>query len=367
MLRLVPQSWPAPVTRADRAAVGRVLARGLYLGGPETAAFEAELAASLGVRHAVGAASGTAALTLALKACGVRPGDRVATVSLTATATVAAVEDAGAAPVFVDVDERRLTMDPGALAAALRSGPRVRAVVAVHLYGQPADLPRLRALCRSRGAALVEDCAQALGASLAGRPCGAWGDAAALSFHPSKNLAAAGDAGALVTASASAASRARRLREYGWRRRLVAEEPGTNARLDELQAALLRARLPRLAADAARRESAAARYDALLRDSGLTLPARVPGAVHAWHQYAVRARRRDALRRHLRARGVSTAVLYPVPVHLQPAYRRRFPVRAGALARTEAACRELLCLPMSPRLTPADQRQVAAAVRSWRG
>jgi dTDP-4-amino-4,6-dideoxygalactose transaminase len=314
----------------------------------------------------VGVGSGTEAVHLALRACGVGPGDAVLTVSHTAVATVAAIELAGAAAVLVDIDPATYTMSPASLEEALgrlRPGAgRPRAVIPVHLYGQPADMPAIMDIARRHGLLVIEDCAQAHGAALAGRLAGTWGDAAAFSFYPTKNLGALGDGGAVAAATPELAGRLRMLREYGWRERYVSELPGgMNARLDEVQAAILRVKLRHLDADNRRRREHAARYDALLADSGLTLPSPRQSATHVYHQYVVAAPRRDELREHLRAGGVGTLIHYPVPVHLQPAYAGRVAVPVP-LRHTEQACRHILSLPMYPELSEGQGRAVAELI-----
>src|SRR5271170_3306998 len=278
--RPIPQTDPRAgylerKTEID-AAIARVLASGQYILGPEVAAFEAAFAAWLGLGHAVGAGSGTDAIELALRACGIASGDLVFTVSHTAVATVAAIERAGAIPVLVDIEPGAFTMDPAALAAALRDPPpgRPAAILPVHLYGEAADLAPLLELARRHGLRLIEDCAQSLGATYRGRLAGSFGDIACFSFYPTKNLAALGDAGMTATDDPGLAIALRELREYGWRERYVSARTGINTRLDPLQAAILGARLPRLADDNARRQSIAARYDAGLAGLPLQLPRR---------------------------------------------------------------------------------------------
>ncbi|RME35204.1 MAG: DegT/DnrJ/EryC1/StrS family aminotransferase, partial [Thermoflexia bacterium] len=285
------------------AAIGRVLARGRFILGEEVATFEEEFAAACGVACAVGVASGTDALHLALRACGIGPGDEVITVSHTAVATVAAIELAGARPVLVDVDPRRYTMDPARVEE--RITPRTRAILPVHLYGCPADLAPLLEMARRYGLLLIEDCAQAHGARYRGRPVGSWGEIAAFSFYPTKNLGAFGDGGAVVTNDPTLAERVRLLREYGWARRYISHLRGTNSRLDELQAAVLRVKLRYLESWNARRREIAALYRELLSEGvarwGLVLPEEPPDARHVYHLYVVRTPHRDALREHLKS------------------------------------------------------------------
>lgn len=344
------------------AAVARTLAGGWYILGEEVRAFEAEFAAYLGVAHAVGVASGTDAVMLALRACGIGPGDEVITVSHTAVATVAAIELCGAAPHLVDVDPDTLTLSPAALAGAIT--PRTRAVIPVHLYGHPADMDPILAVARAHHLLVIEDCAQAHGARYRGRMVGTMGDAAAFSFYPTKNLAAMGDGGAVATNRPDVAERLRLLRQYGWRERYISDVGGYNSRLDELQAAVLRVRLRHLDDEnAARRRLAAVYRDALAASAVITPQAR-PDDIDVCHLYVIRAERRDALQSFLHDRGISTAVHYPVPVHLQPAYAR-LGYDPGSLPHTEAAAHSILSLPMFPDLPSESALAVAAAIADF--
>lgn len=373
----VPQTDPKAGYLAHQAeidgALGRALASGWYILGQETAAFEKEFAAFVGVAHGLGVASGTDALVVALRACGVRPGDGVITVAHTAVATVAAVELAGAVPILADIDPLRFTLSPASLENTIRqhqaqpAGRTVplKAVVGVHLYGQPADLPALEAITRQHGLTLIEDCAQSHGASLGGRATGTWGRAAAFSFYPTKNLGALGDGGAVVTSDPEVARQARLLREYGWQERYVSHIPGLNSRLDEVQAAVLRVKLRHLEAENQRRQALARRYDEAVTAAGLTAPAVAAQATHVFHQYVVRTPARDRLRAFLGERGVGTLIHYPVPIHLQPAYRDRLELAPGGLPETEAAAREVLSLPMFPQLTDEQVERVCEALREW--
>jgi dTDP-4-amino-4,6-dideoxygalactose transaminase len=352
------------------AAIARVLVGGQYILGPEVAAFEAEFAAWLGTAHAVGAGSGTDAIELALRACGIGEGgkgDLVFTVSHTAVATVAAIERAGAVPVLVDIEPGGFTMDPSALEAALRDPPpgRPAAILPVHLYGEPADLLPILKLARRHKMRVIEDCAQSHGAVYRGARTGSLGDIACFSFYPTKNLGALGDAGMTATNDAGLAVALREIREYGWRERYVSARVGINTRLDPLQAAILGARLPCLEADNARRQAIAARYDEGLAGLPLDLPRRRADASHVFHQYVIRSRRRDLLREHLRAAQIGTGIHYPVPVHEQPAYRARFgECPAGLPETTQAAC-EILSLPIYPQLGSAAVDRVIAEIRGF--
>ena len=368
----IPQTDPLAGYRdqaaAIDAAVARVLHGGRYILGEEVAAFEREFAEVLGARHAVGVASGTDALVLGLKALGVGPGDGVATVSHTAVATVAAIELTGATPILVDVDPTSFTMCVADLEAMLDRPPLpVKAVIPVHLYGHPADLPRILALASRHGAAVLEDAAQAHGAELDGRRVGNWGALAAFSFYPTKNLGAFGDAGAVVANDDDLAARIRSLREYGWRERYVSDVAGANSRLDELQAAILRVKLARLEADNGRRRAIAQAYAEGLAGLPLILPGEGPTARHVYHQYVVRTPGRDPVRAGLAERGIGSAVHYPLPVHLQPAYRGRLPTGPARLAVTEAIAPEILSLPIYPQLRLTAVAQVTDALRTILG
>ncbi|MCS6844620.1 MAG: DegT/DnrJ/EryC1/StrS family aminotransferase [Caldilineales bacterium] len=357
------QAAHAELAQELEAAALEVLRSGWYVLGEQVRRFEAEFAAWLGLpaEAAVGVNSGTDALHLALRACGVVPGDEVIVPSHTAVATVAAVEMAGATPVFADIRPDTYTLDPDHADRVI--GPRARAIVAVHLYGQAADLDRLGALAAHHGLWLVEDCAQAHGARWRGRPVGTVGDAGCFSFYPTKNLGAAGDGGMVVSRRPEVAERVRLLRQYGWRERYVSDVAGVNSRLDELQAALLRVKLRHLERWNRQRQALAQLYDKLLAGADVVPPAVAPGNEHVYHLYVVRTRQRKALVAHLARCGVATAIHYPVPVHQQPAYRRLAP--AGGLPATEAAAAEVLSLPMYPQLAPTDVARVAAAVREF--
>jgi dTDP-4-amino-4,6-dideoxygalactose transaminase len=348
------------------AAVQRVLESGHYILGREVEAFEAEFAAYVGVRYAIGVANGTDALELALRAAGVGPGDLVFTVSHTAVATVAAIERSGAMPVLVDIEPDTFTMDPHALERALATvrGGRPAAVVPVHLYGHPADMTAITAIARRHGLVVIEDGAQAHGAVWRERRVGAWGHLGAFSFYPTKNLGALGDGGAVVTDDPALAERVRLLRQYGWRQRYISEVPGVNSRLDELQAAVLRVKLRHLDAANARRRAVAGLYTRLLADLDLVLPIARPEAEHVYHQYVVRTPCREALQAWLAADGIGTLIHYPEAVHQQPAYSGRLPLADG-LHCSEQAAAQVLSLPMYPELSDDQVHHIATTVRRW--
>lgn len=348
-------------TELDRATL-EVLRSGWYVLGPQVRAFEQEFAAWLGLPDAASVASGTDALLLALLACQVEPGDEVIVPSHTAVATVAAVELAGGRPVFVDIRPDSFTLDPDAVAAAIT--PRTAGLVAVHLYGQMAELDPLAALAERHGLWLVEDCAQAHGASSQGRPAGSVGHIAAFSFYPTKNLGAAGDGGLVASRQPELIERVRLLRQYGWRERYISEAAGLNSRLDELQAALLRVKLRRLEAWNRQRQALAAAYDAQLAGSAVATPRVLPGNRHVYHLYVVRSPQRDALAEHLARHGIATAIHYPLPVHQQPAYRHLAP--AGGLPVTQRAAAEILSLPIYPQMPAEHVAQVARCIHQFR-
>lgn len=344
------------------AAVLGVMEKGWFVLGDEVRAFESELTAYLGVAHGVGVGSGTEALHLALVACGIGRGDEVITVAHTAVATVAAIELCGATPVLVDIDADYYTLDPTKLEEAI--GPRTRAVIPVHLYGQAADLSPVIEIAGRHGLRVIEDCAQAHGAIYQDRRVGAWGDMACFSFYPTKNLGALGDGGMVVTNDPELANRARLLREYGWSERNVSTVAGWNTRLDELQAAVLRVKLGHLDRDNLKRRELASFYGNDLSECELRLPRTRAHSTHVYHLYVVRTPDRDNLQSFLRSRGIGALVHYPVPIHQQPAYVKRLS-GADKLRETERAAREVLSLPIYPELNSAEANQVVTTVRQY--
>lgn len=348
-----------------QAGLLRVLASGRFAQGPECEALERELAAELGGEpplRPLTCASGTDALHLALRALGVGVGDTVLTTPFTFFATASAVVLAGARPEFVDIEPDGFNLDPALLAAALarpRQG-RVAAILPVHLYGRMADLPAI--LQAAGNIPVIEDAAQAIGAAHAGKPAGSWGAIGCFSFYPTKNLGAAGEGGLVTTTDAGLEDRLRLLRVHGSRRRYEHETLGWNARMHELQAAVLRTKLPYLAAWIARRRAIAALYGRLLAgQEGVTAPALTPD--HVFHQYVIRSSRRDQLRAFLAERGIGSEVYYPIPLHQQPALRQFAPF--PPLPEAERAAREVLALPMFPELDDQAVEQVAAAIREF--
>ncbi len=373
MSNRAPQFLPQPIAeyRAHKSeideAIQRVLESGRYILGPEVEAFEREFAEQLGAARAVGVANGTNALELALRALGIGAGDTVLTVSFTAVATVAAIELVGARPLLVDIDPATFTLDQNRLVETIEQNKsaQLKAIIVVHLYGHPANLAAILDIAGRYGLRVIEDCAQSHGASVAGRATGTWGDLAAFSFYPTKNLGAIGDGGAVVTNDAQLADRVRHLREYGWKQRYVSDVPGMNSRLDELQAAILRVKCQQLRHNNHRRRELAAVYSAGLAGASVRVPTVQSGMEHAFHQYVIRAPRRDALMAFLQGRGVPVAVHYPQPVHSQPAYRDRLPLGAGGLAESERACREVLSLPLHPHLAEESVRYAIQQITEW--
>lgn len=337
-------------------AISRVLEKGWYIIGEEVKFFEKEFAAYIGVDHGIGVGSGTEALHLALKACGIGPADEVITVSHTAVATVAAVELAGAKPVFADIDPVTCTMDPESLRLVIT--PRTKAVIPVHLYGHPAEMDEIAQIVREHSLRLIEDCAQAHGATYKNKRVGSFGDMACFSFYPTKNLGALGDGGMVVTNDNKLAEKARLLREYGWAERFVSHMPGWNTRLDEIQAAILRVKLKHLDEGNSKRIQLAEIYDRNLSTPNLTLPKRSENSTHVYHLYVIRSPKRDELLKHLKEKGISTLIHYPVPVHQQPAYVGL----GGRLPQTERVAKEILSLPMYPELTKDQIYSVIDAV-----
>jgi dTDP-4-amino-4,6-dideoxygalactose transaminase len=369
----VPQADPGAGYRAQKAeidaAVARALGSGWYILGKEGEAFEREFAAWLGGREmrAIGCANGTDALMLALRGLGIGPGCTVVTVSHTAVATVAAIEMVGATPLLLDIDPDTYTMDPDELAAVLEDPPPglppIRAAIPVHLYGQGCDLAPMLAAAKRHGVAIIEDCSQAHGATLGGEKVGTLGDVSCFSLYPTKNLGALGDGGVLATGDAALAERLGAIRQYGWKERYISATIGVNSRLDELQAAILRVKLTVLDAGNARRQAIAAAYDAALAGGTYAPPVRRAGVGHVYHQYVLRMPERAAVMAKLRAEGIATAIHYPQPVHLQPAYRDRTPMGPAGCAETARAAGEVMSLPMFPELTDAQVEQVCAALR----
>jgi dTDP-4-amino-4,6-dideoxygalactose transaminase len=343
-------------------AVHSVLDSGYYVLGQEVATFEEEFAAYLGAQYCVGVANGTEAITLALLAVGVSPGDEVITVSHSAVATTAAVEMAGAVPVFADISLQSRCIDPLKIASLVSE--RTTAILPVHIYGQPAPMPEIIAVAQQYNLKVVEDCAQAHGAEYGGQKVGTFGDAAAFSFYPTKNLGALGDGGALVTNQLDAADRARELRQYGWQQRNISTTAGMNSRLDELQAAILRVKLRHLDDDNSRRRAIAERYRQSVDGQKVSFPASIANTLHAMHLCVVECDEREGLRSYLENEGIGTALHYPAAIHQQPAYSGK--IRGcHQLHNTERLYRRHLSLPLYPQLTDQQVERVSLSLARW--
>jgi dTDP-3-amino-3,4,6-trideoxy-alpha-D-glucose transaminase len=340
-----------------RTAINRVIDSGWFILGPEVEAFESEFAAAMGARFAVGVGTGTDAIALTLRALEIGPGDEVITTPLSAAYSALAVMMTGARPIFCDIDPERLTLDPRLVEPAIT--PRTRAILPVHLYGQPADMSAVEVIARERNLALVEDCCQAHLATEQGRPVGTIGIAGAFSFYPTKNLGALGDGGAIVTNDRDLAARLKRLRNGGQIDRYQHQEFGVNSRLDDLQAAVLRARLPWLRRWTDRRRALAARYRAALAGSSVRVPVEQDSG-HVYHLFVVRSQARADLQAHLASHGVETLIHYPLPIPRQPALAAAKPADCPLAAR---ACDEVLSLPLHPALSDDDVDLVAATLK----
>ena len=344
------------------AAINRVVDSGWYILGPEVAAFESEFADYHGVAHTIGVASGTDAIELALRAGGIGQGDEVITVAHTAMATVTAIESTGASPVLVDIDPRTFTLDPQAARHAITE--RTRGIIAVHLYGQPADLDLLKSLADEYDLVLIEDCAQAHGAEHKGRKVGTIGHMGAFSFYPTKNMGAYGDGGAVITNDKGLADELRKLRNYGQTTRYSHQSRGTNSRLDALQAAILRVKLKHLDRHNSRRQEIAELYNENLRS--VVKPYVPVGTENVYHLYVIRDEKRDQLMDALKEKEIGTLIHYPIPVHLQESHRDLGMV-AGSLPETEKAAREILSLPMYIGLSNSDVLRVCTEIERLRG
>ena len=367
----------APLHEELLAALGRVLETQQFIIGAEVAAFEKAGAEQLGVSHALGCSSGTDALWLALAAAEIKAGEAVLTTPFSFFASVSSILRAGATPVLADIDPVSFNLSSAAVSAVL-DGPRgaaVRAILPVHLYGQTIEWPSFSRIAHERGLTIIEDAAQAWGAEWNGVKAGGLGDIAAFSFYPTKNLSAAGDAGMVTTNSDALAERVKMLRQHGMRRRYYHDEPGWNTRMDGFQGAVLAVKLKYIGAWTEARRALAARYHALFVQAGLAeagpypehgvvLPRELPGARHVWHQYVIRAPRRDALREFLSARGIGSEIYYPLPLHQQEALKG-LGYAEGDFPEAERAAREVLALPIFPELREDEQQTVVAAIAEF--
>ena len=342
-------------------AVDGVFSSGVFINGPNVKALEEEVASYVGTAYGIALNSGTDALHLALRALDIGPGDEVITIPFTFVATTEAIGIVGATPVFVDIDPVTYNIDPARIEAAIT--PRTRAILPVHLYGNPAPMHEIMAIARRHNLAVIEDCAQAIGARIGDKYVGTFGTFGAFSFFPSKNLGAYGDGGMLVTDDQTLAQRTRSLRGHGGRVKYHHEELGVNSRLDELQAAILRVKLPHLEEWIERRRAVAKRYTDALDGLGLPLPSAAPGNRHVYHQYTLRVENRDRIQEDLKSTGVQTMVYYPVPLHLQKVHAS-LGGHEGSFPHSERAAKEVISIPMFPELEPNAQQTVIDAVKA---
>ncbi|MDI7166979.1 DegT/DnrJ/EryC1/StrS family aminotransferase [Leptospira santarosai] len=345
-------------------AIVSVLNSNRYILGPEVEALEVEFASYVGVKHSIGVANGTDALEIALRALEIGPGSEVITVSHTAVATVAAIEAVGATAVLVDVDPNFFTLDTSQLEEVFTKD--TKAVIAVHLYGQSADLDAIQVFCKKKGIYFIEDVSQAHGANWKGKRLGSIGDIACFSCYPTKNLGAIGDAGIITTNDSRLASKMKMLREYGWKDRYISEFAGRNSRLDELQATILRIKLRHLDSDNERRRIIAVRYDQALHGKSdvLKIPANNPNSEHVYHLYVLQVKDREALISHLKSENIFPGVHYPTPIHLQPAYNGKIKT-ASSMKTTEELSRTVLSLPIYPELSLNDVDKVIFSISTF--
>ncbi len=346
------------------AAVLSTLASGHFILGPQVIKFEESIASYLGVSHAIGLASGTDALVLALRALNIGAGDEVIIPAYTFFATAGAVLSVGAKPVFVDVDPQSYQIDVSKIKSAVTS--KTKAIIPVHLYGHPAEMNPILEIARENHLKVIEDNAQGLGAEYLGRKTGSFGDIACLSFFPTKNLGAFGDAGMAVTNDPALAERMRMLRTHGWKKKYYSEEVGYNSRLDALQAAILQAKFPHLDSWNEKRRELAQRYNEKLGSAGIVVPVEREWGKHVYHLYIVRSEKREALRAFLKQTGIASEVYYPLPPHLA-APCRKFGYKEGDFPHAEKASSETFALPLYPELTPSQQDEVIVAVKAFAG
>ena len=342
-------------------AIQQVLATGQFVLGENVNAFEKEFSSYIGTSYAVSVASGTDAIILGLRVLGIGPGDEVITPSHTAVATVAAIELAGGIPIFADVDSDCLTLDPASIEKVITS--KTKAIIVVHLYGLPADMDTIKDIVRENNLRLIEDCAQATGATYNNVRVGSIGDLGCFSFYPTKNLGALGDGGCITTSNFDIAKKIKKLRQYGWDENRISQLPGYNSRLDEIQAAILRVKLKYLDADNAKRITIANQYEKQFSSLPVKLPGKRFGCSHVYHLYVIEVDLRDALVDHLKSHGVMAGIHYPVPVHLMPA----FGPAELTMPNTERIAKSILSLPMCPTLDSEDQSQVVNIIKKFFG
>lgn len=343
-------------------ALDKVIERGLYILGDEVSTFEKEFAGYINVGYCAGVANGTDAIAIGLKALGVKPGDEVITVSHSAVATVAAIEMAGAIPVFADIELQSRCIDPNKIQRLITN--KTKAIIPVHIYGQPAKIEEILPIARKNGLKVLEDCAQAHGAKVGNKNVGSFGDAAAFSFYPTKNLGAIGDGGAILTNSQEIYEHILAIRQYGWHQRYISDIVGVNSRLDELQASFLRIKLRELDSDNRRRNEIAQKYNNAFKDLPMGVPAAIPNSYHVFHLYVIELDGREEFAKFLHEKGIGTALHYPMPIHLQYAYLDR--IRGcDDLKQTEKLYKRILTLPMYPELTDIEVEYVISAVREY--
>lgn len=374
-INFIAQANPKAAYLSDKEQIDKaiqdVLNNGFYILGQQVSSFEKNFAQFIGVDYAIAVANGTDAIELGLRGLGAGNGDAVFTVSHTAVATVSAIERAGAVPVLVDVDPTTYTMDPTSLEEAIEEELKLGirkpfAIVAVHLYGHPADIIKIQSIAKKYNLKLVEDCAQAHGAQFNGHNVGTFGDLATFSFYPTKNLGAFGDGGAIVTNNKTFSEMIKALREYGWTERYVSTYAGINSRLDEIQAAVLNVRLKKLNEDNERRRQIASEYTRVLSGTSfLKCPVEVSDCKHVYHLYVINTEKRDSLKQYLYDNQIGTAIHYPFPVHLQPGYNSRIPVSPRGLPATESVVKRILSLPMYPQLTDNEVEYILKVLSNW--
>jgi len=343
------------------SAIHRVLDSGWYILGKEVSAFEKEFAQFNTVSHAVGVGSGTDALHIALRALEIGAGDEVITTAHTAVATASAIDLAGAKPIFVDIEPELFTMDPQLIEKAIT--PRTKAIIPVHIYGQPCDMDTIMEIANHNNLKVIEDCAQAHGAEYKGKQVGSIGDVGCFSFYPTKNLGALGDGGALVTNNEQLTEKIKLIREYGWEERYVSGVEGWNSRLDELQAAILRVKLKNLDKDNSRRQNIAKKYNELLNDLPLELPKTRGSCTHVFHLYVIKVENRNDLKSYLQNMGINTTIQYPVPVHQQKYFQNK--CGKSSLPVTEQATKNILSLPMYPELEEKEINKVSNSLKDY--
>ena len=341
------------------SAIKKVLDGNRYILGEEVELFEKEFSSFIGTEYGIGVANGTDALMIALRSCDVGPGDEVITVSHTAVATIVAIEMTGAKPVFADIDEKYYTLDPTKIEPLISE--HTKAIVPVHLYGHPVDMKIIMKIAHKYGLKVIEDCAQAHGADIDGQKVGTYGDAGCFSFYPTKNLGAIGDGGILVTNNSIIEQKARLLRQYGWKQRNISETVGFNSRLDEIQAAVLRIKLRYLIEDTKKRQRIAENYNTELNNDFVVIPKKQKGYNHVYHLYVIRTKNRDYIQKQLLGQNIQTLIHYSMPVHLQPAYKRRIKGSSN-LPVTEKIVKEILSLPMYPEMSDDDLHRVISSI-----